>query len=118
MTSVTAELESQTDSDSDQPEVESGSSPSYDDINTPVIVMVGVIATIVTVCTIFFVQGLTYQWENRFIRDRSLDFVNEPVRALIDDQRALLNGDTEKGIRPISETMSEVITEFGKSSAE
>lgn len=87
--------------------------PNYDDINTPVIVMVGVISIIVTVCTIFFVQGLTYHWQNGFIRERSYDFVNEPVREIVESQKSMLQGDAEKGIKPIDETMKEVISKYG-----
>ena len=87
--------------------------PSYDDINTPVILMVGVISVVVTICTIFFVQGLYYQWANSYIRERSFDFVNEPVREIVEGQKQMLEGDSEKGIKPVSETMNEVIKEFG-----
>jgi hypothetical protein len=37
--------------------------PSYDDINTPVVVMVGVISAILTLLAVMFVQGLFYHWE-------------------------------------------------------
>ncbi len=112
MTTATAELESA--------ELESGQTgnetagPSYDDINTPVILMVGFISTIITLCTIFFVQGLCYQWQNSYIRDRSTDFVNEPVRSIVEGQKALLDGKQE-GIKSIRETEAEVIKKFDRS---
>ena len=114
MTSAAVELES---SETDQGPVENQKSgPSYDDINTPVIVMVGVISTIITLCTIFFVQGLSYQWQNSYIRDRSTDFVNQPVRLIVEGQKALLDG-KQDGIKSIRETEAEVIKQFGKSSS-
>lgn len=114
MTSAAAELEP---GDTDQVSVENqNSGPSYDDINTPVILMVGIISTIITVCTIFFVQGLSYQWQNSYIRDRSTDFVNQPVRSIVEGQKALLDGKQE-GIKSIRETEAEVIKKFGKSSS-
>ena len=41
--------------------------PSYDDVNTPVIVLVGAISALVTLLTIMFVQGLCYHWQNSFL---------------------------------------------------
>lgn len=109
MTSATAEVEN------DAHELEhENAAPSYDDINTPVILMVGAISVIVTVCTIFFVQGLYYQWANSYIRERSFDYVNEPVREIVEGQKALLAGNEEKGIVSVEETMKKVISEFGK----
>ena len=111
MTSATAVLET-------NPEVETSEEPvqgpNYDDINTPVVVMVGVISIVITICTIFFVQGLTYHWQNGYIRERSYDFVNEPVRVIVEDQKKVLEGNSEKGIKPVEETIQDVIAEFGK----
>jgi hypothetical protein len=87
--------------------------PSYDDINTPVIVTVGLIATIVTLLTIFFVQGLCYQWQNQYIKVRSFDTVNQPVKAIIDQQKSMLNGDEKEGIISIEDAKKKVIEEFG-----
>lgn len=113
MTSATVDPDSQADSEHNDSAAEHVG-PSYDDINTPVIVMVGVISIIVTVCTIFFVQGLTYHWQNSFIRERSYDFVNEPVREIVESQKSALQGDAEKGIKPIEESMQAVISKYGK----
>lgn len=111
MTSATVEPDSHSDAEHDS---DVGPAVSnYDDINTPVIVMVGVISIIVTICTIFFVQGLTYHWQNGFIRERSYDFVNEPVREIVESQKSMLQGDAEKGTKPIEETMKEVISKYG-----
>ena len=110
MTSATADVDSNSDVDAE----ENNEGLNYDDINTPVIVMVGVISIIVTVCTIFFVQGLTSHWQNGFIRERSYDFVNEPVRAIVVEQKKLLEGDSGKGIKPVEETIKDVISKYGK----
>lgn len=113
MTGATAELEAQSGAENTEVENEN-TGPSYDDINVPVILMVGAISAIVTVCTIFFVQGLYYQWSNSYIRERSFDYVNEPVREIVEEQKALLGGDQEKGIKAVADTMKEVVSEFGK----
>ena len=76
--------------------------------------MVGLISTIVTICTIFFVQGLCYQWQNSYIRERSTEYVNEPVRSIVEGQKAVLAGDAEKGVKPVAETMKDVVAELGK----
>lgn len=114
MTSATAEAEKQAVDNQSQELDQETTAPSYDDINTPVILMVGAISVIITICTIFFVQGLYYQWVNGYIRDRSLDYVNEPVREIVEGQKALLNGNAEKGIVSVEETMKKVIEEFGE----
>ena len=86
---------------------------SYDDINVPVILMVGAISVILTIATIFFVQGLYYQWKNSYVRERSYDYVNESVREVVDGQKALLNGELE-GTKSIGDSITEVIEKFGK----
>ena len=111
MTTATAESESR---EVDSTEAPVRTAPSYDDINTPVILMVGAISAILTICTIFFFQGVYYQWKNSYVRERSYDYVNEPVREIVENQKALLAGDSEKGIAPVSETMTQVIEKFGK----
>ncbi len=113
MTGATAELEPQVDVENTETAPEPVG-PRYDDINTPVILMAGAISAIITVCTIFFVQGLYYQWSNSYIRERSTDYVNESVLEIVNGQKALLNGNQEQGVKPVSETMNEVISEFGK----
>ena len=90
--------------------------PTYDDVNTPVIVTVGLISTIVTLLTIFFVQGLCYQWQNSYIKVRSFDYVNQPVKGVIDNQKAMLNGDEKEGTISIEDAKNQVIEEFGKKS--
>ena len=66
--------------------------PRYDDINTTVVLIVGVVSAIITLLTIWFVQGIAYQWENSYIRDRSLGTPNTPVQELINNQKAMLTG--------------------------
>ncbi len=112
MTNATADRETPSHDGSYDSEPAVG--PSYDDINTPVILMVGVISAIVTICIIFFVQGLSYQWKNSFIRNRSFETVNKSVQKVVEQQRAHLNGDPQRGIKPIDEAMTEVISRFGR----
>ena len=111
MTTATA-VEHETES-ADQATETEPTGASYDDINVPVILMVGAISAIVTVATIFFVQGLCYQWQNSYIRERSYDTVNMSVRKVVDEQKELLKGEQE-GIKSIDDSITEVIQKFGK----
>jgi hypothetical protein len=88
--------------------------PSYDDINTPVIVLVGVISAIVTLITIMFVQGLCYHWHNSFLRMRSKNAVveNAPAVVEINKQKEILKGG--EGITPIDEAIKKVVGTYGK----
>lgn len=45
--------------------------PSYDDINTSIILMVGIASAIITYLCVVAVQGLTYQMDMNMIRERS-----------------------------------------------
>lgn len=88
--------------------------PRYDDVNVSVVVMVGVISVIVTMLTIWFVQGLTYQWENSYIRERSWEYANTPAKQVIEDQKKLLAGDPQAGIIPIDEAIKKVVATYGQ----
>ena len=89
------------------------SQPRYYDFNMPIIIIVGFISIVLVVVTIFFVQGLCYQWENRYIRERSTDYVNQPVKQIISDQKKMLEG-VEEGVTPVAETMKQIVEEYGK----
>ncbi|MCH2181565.1 MAG: hypothetical protein MK108_06120 [Mariniblastus sp.] len=90
--------------------------PGYDDLNTPVILLVGVISTIVTFLTIAFVQGLCYKWQGSFIRERITDYPNTPINEQIDSQKKMLTGDLP-GTISIEDSMKKVIAEYGQKSA-
>ena len=91
-----------------------GEAPSYDDINTPVIVLVGAISAIVTLITIMFVQGLCYHWHNSFLRMRSNNVVVENMPAVVEvnKQKEMLKGG--EGITPIDEAIKKVVGTYGK----
>lgn len=109
MTTAAADVEHDEAAEAEAPQ----KGASYDDINVPVILMVGAISAILTIATIFFVQGLYYQWKNSYVRERSYDYVNEPVREIVESQKALLSGEAE-GIKSIDDSITEVIEKFGK----
>jgi uncharacterized membrane protein YcgQ (UPF0703/DUF1980 family) len=94
--------------------------PHYEDIDVPMIFMVGVISAIVTFLVIGFVQGLSYRWENAYVRERTYDVVNKPVRELIDDQKSLLSntvdskGETVPGRIAINDAIKVVLQRYGR----
>jgi hypothetical protein len=116
MTTVTKKRDHREHASQPTPAHPQHQAPSYDDVNTPVVLLVGLISAIVTFLTIAFVQGLFYQWQNSYVRERTYDFVNEPVKQIIDHQKALLAG-SETTIS-IDEAMKKVISEYQKSAAE
>jgi hypothetical protein len=82
--------------------------PSYDDINTSAIVLSGVIAAVVTLITIFFVQGVAYQWQNAVLRQRDQDGPTSlPAVQQIEEQKSLLAGG--EGAVSIDDAMKKVI---------
>ena len=89
--------------------------PSYDDINATAIIIVGLISALFTFLIIAFVQGLYYQWNNSYVRERSTETVNKPVVTLINKQKAMLDGNEEAGTIPIEEAMEKALAKFGSS---
>ena len=87
--------------------------PRYDDVNTSLVLVVGLVSTIITFLIIWFVQGLAYQWHNRFLQERSFDNVNQPVLEVIEAQKKLLEGDAQAGTISIDEAMEKVIAKYG-----
>ena len=87
--------------------------PSYEQINAPVIFLVGIISAIATFLVITLVQGMYYHWQREAILSRSWDVVDRPVVEEIDEQRARLEGDPGLGIVSINQGMQDVIKRFG-----
>jgi hypothetical protein len=100
------------DSIHDEHDESSHEPPSYDDINTPVVVLVGAISALVTLLTIMFVQGMCYHWQNSYIKERSTDAVSMPANQQIETQKAVLAGG--EGVVPIDEAMKKIVAKYGK----
>ena len=94
----------------DQHAADHAVAPSYDDVNTPVIVMVGLVSAIVTVLIIWTVQGMCYHWQKRYLQQTG-EVVNLDGVEQINQQVELINGG--KGITPISKTMDQIVSDFG-----
>ena len=109
---MTTETDNHEIADPDASDSGRGDKPRYDDLNTPVILLVGVISAIVTFLTIAFIQGLCYQWQNVYVRARQYDYVNGPIQELVDNQKQRLTG-TAPGTISIQDSMKQVIAEYG-----
>ncbi|MEM7453046.1 MAG: hypothetical protein AAF456_01710 [Planctomycetota bacterium] len=83
--------------------------PRYDDINTPVVVLVGVLSTIVTIAIIAAVQGLCYQWESSELNEKSV--VNWPAAQQVAEQKAMLDGGEDT--ISIEDAMEKVVAAYG-----
>ncbi len=84
--------------------------PSYDDINTPVIVLVGAISALATLLTIMFVQGLCYHWQNSQVERRLKDVENMPAVVQVQEQKDELTAATVS----IDDAMKKVVSTYGK----
>ena len=110
MTSATAEHDTH-DEGHDENADAGSTKPSYDDVNTPVIVLVGLISAVVTLLTIFFVQGLCYHWQNSFYERRADEYEKKLEKGeIMDTQKAQLDS------APISieDAMNKVVEQYGK----
>ena len=88
--------------------------PAYDDINTSAVILTGAIAAVVTLMTIYFVQGVANRWQNSVLDQRNqAGPTSMPSYQQIQDQKALLAGG-ENGSKSIDEAMKAVITKYGK----
>ncbi len=85
--------------------------PSYDDINTPAIVLVGAISALVTLLTIMFVQGLCYHLQNSYLQSQSTEAVSMPANIQIAEQKQVLVGG--EGIVPIDKAMQSIVAKYG-----
>ncbi len=87
--------------------------PAYDDINTSAVVLTGAIAALVTLMTIYFVQGVAYRWQNSVLDQRNqAGPTSQPSYQQIQDQKALLAGGG--GTKSIDDAMKAVVSKYGK----
>ena len=89
--------------------------PRYDDINTPVVVLVGVISTVLTVLIIAFVQGLCLQWQNNLVDLNSRSVANQGVEDVLDAQKKKLLGEPTSKILGVAEVVPDVLEKYKQS---
>ena len=109
MTAETAEHNTNDDA-ADEHDEAGTTKPSYDDVNTPVIVLVGLISAVVTLLTIFFVQGLCYHWQNSFYERRADEYEKKLEKGeIMNTQKAQL----ESAPISIEDAMKKVVDQYG-----
>ncbi len=90
--------------------------PRYDDINVPVVVMVGIVSAILTYWIVVLVQGVTYQMTSNYVRQRSYDVPYVKSVDALERQKTNLTANVP-GRVSIDEAMQETLKQFSKSSA-
>lgn len=121
MTTTTADNEhsNRSDSNADSHSDSHGGRqrPSYDDVNVPVVFLVGVISMILTFVTIWFVEGVYYKWKNGMVNERTYEVTNTVQGETIKNQKAMLEGNQEKGITSFESVIDGVVGKYDNSSA-
>lgn len=92
--------------------------PSYDDVNVPVVFLVGIISMVLTFVTIWFVEGIYYKWSNDLIQSRTYGIENTIQSEMIANQKKVLDGDEDKGITSVASVLDEVVTLYHNADAD
>jgi len=115
MTTTNSEQENRSDTQ-DDPSNEGTNErqrPSYDDVNVPVVVLVGIVSMVLTFVTIWFVEGVYYQWKNGLVTtERPTEVEYTIQKEVIDKQRAQLDGVAAMKITPFNTVIDTVVAEF------
>lgn len=88
--------------------------PAYDDINVPVVVLIGVISTVITLVTIWFVEGIYHRWNNSVVQAVNYDVANFAQTEIVNQQKHLLEGDPAKGIASLESVIPEIVERYNK----
>lgn len=92
--------------------------PRYDDVNMPVVVLLGILSAILTFVIIVFVQGLYYSWENSLIQKDWASRVPTPQEKIIADQKEIRDGYFSaadgKVYIPVNAAMAKIVENGGE----
>jgi hypothetical protein len=91
--------------------------PSYDDINTSLVVMVGIVSAILTYLSVVVVQAMTYQWDMNMIRKRSYDVQYTKSVDAIKVQKEQLEANPSIERLSIEQAMTETVAAFTKNNS-
>ena len=86
--------------------------PSYDDINVPVILLIGLISAVITLLIIWLVEGLYYRWNNQLVRERTYGIVNSRQVDEINSQKEQLNGVPDLGYESLESVVPDVLGKY------
>ena len=120
MTTTNSEQENRSDTHDDPSNEDTNERqrPSYDDVNVPVVVLVGIVSMVLTFVTIWFVEGVYYQWKNGLVTtERPTEVEYTIQKEVIDKQRAQLDGVAAMKITPFNTVIDTVVAEFNNQEA-
>ncbi len=95
------------------PIVEHDGMPHYEDINTPLIFMLTVIAAIVTYACVAAITGLYHQMKREQQALINAETVTMSAQIIADQKANLSKGDSENKIVPIGEAMKATVEQLG-----
>lgn len=93
---------------------DSPAKPAYDDINVPVVILIGVISTVITLVTIWFVEGIYHRWHNSFVRSVNYEVANFAQTEIVNQQKRLLEGDADKGVASLESVIPGIVQRYNK----
>ena len=120
MTTTNSEQENRSDTHDDPSNEDTNERqrPRYDDVNVPVVVLVGIVSMVLTFVTIWFVEGVYYQWKNGLVTNERPTEVEYTIqKEVIDKQRAQLDGVAAMKITPFNTVIDTVVAEFNNQEA-
>ncbi|MBL8890031.1 MAG: hypothetical protein JNL67_08635 [Planctomycetaceae bacterium] len=95
------------------PAVVNDAQPHYQDINTPVVILLTAVSAIVTYAMIAAAQGYYFQWKNEAISKQNAQSVSKSSTYLAEEKAVLAEGSTERKIKPIGDSMKKLVQELG-----
>lgn len=95
------------------PAVVNDAQPHYQDINTPVVILLTAVSAIVTYALIATSQGYYFQWKNEAIAKQNAQSVSKSSIYLAEEKATLVEGSVERKIKPIGDSMKKLVQELG-----
>ena len=86
--------------------------PNYDDINTPVVVLIGFISLVVTLLTIWAVEGLYYHWYSDLVQTRKYSLENTRPIDQINAQKEQLLGVPDREYASLDSVIPQVLNKY------
>ncbi len=98
------------------PAVINDARPHYQDINTPAVILLTAVSGILTYSMIALSQGYYFQWKKEAISKRDAASITKASDYLAAERSMLLEGSSERKIKPIGASMDAIVRELGKKS--
>jgi hypothetical protein len=95
------------------PAVINDAQPHYQDINTPVVILLTAVSGILTYAMIALAQGYYFQWKNEAVAKQNAQSVSKSSAYLATERAVVIEGSEERKIKPIGVSMEKIIQELG-----